>query len=104
MKIQNEIINNPFQYKIIKFLYNSSSEDNLENYIELDLQKDFDIKRLRFYNPTNLQIEKGFPFPTGGMEILDISSNGWEDINVEVGDFESSHGSITFYAKNVIEL
>lgn len=104
MKIHHNIIDKPFQYKIIGFIYNSFSEDNLENYIEMHLEKDYKIKRLRFHNPTKLKIEEGFPSATGGMEILDISSNGWENVNIEVGDFESSNGSIKFYAKTVIEV
>jgi len=38
------------------------------------------------------------------MEIWDVSNRGLENIGVEVSDFEASHGSITFVAKEVVEL
>ena len=38
------------------------------------------------------------------MEIIDVSENQLENVNVEVSDFEATHGTISFYAKEVIDL
>ena len=42
--------------------------------------------------------------PTRGMIILDVRHWQWEDIGVQVADFEASHGSVTFYAAEVMEV
>ena len=54
--------------------------------------------------PKELSIEVGFPLSTGGMYIEDISSSGLERINIQVDDFEPTHGSIRFVAYEIIEL
>ncbi len=38
------------------------------------------------------------------VKIIDISHYWWENKNIEISDFEDNHGSITFYAKQVIDL
>lgn len=101
--MNHPIIDKPWQYKIISFYYECSSENYLEHYIELVMKKGNDVKKLKFLAPTQLKIEEGFPMPTGGMEILDIHDRGWENINIEVSDFEASQGAITFFAKDVID-
>ena len=98
------IIDNPFQYDIVGFYYYADLKDFLKSYIDLTLQKDEVIRKLRFYGPQDLEIEKGFPWATGGMEILDVSNRQLSNINVWVNDFEASNGSITFWAENVIDL
>ena len=98
------IIEAPHTYDIVEFKYVVAQNFEEESYIDLTLQKG-EIKRfLRFYKPTKLKIEEGFPWPTRGMEILDVKERQMTDIGVWVHDFESSNGAITFYAKNVIDL
>ncbi|KPA33366.1 Uncharacterized protein AMR50_1908 [Leptospira interrogans] len=53
--------------------------------------------------PSGIRIEDGFPSPTGGLCILDISERQWEGKLIEVTDFESGHGAIHFFAKSVVE-
>jgi hypothetical protein len=98
------IIQNPWEYKVILFQYDCSSDDYLEHFIDLWLKKEHVIKKLRFIGPRQLIIEDGFPCPTHGMQILDVSDRGLENVNVWVSDFEASNGSITFYAKEFIEI
>jgi hypothetical protein len=38
------------------------------------------------------------------MEILDVRSHQMEGLGVRVSDFKSSWGSITFWARNVVEV
>jgi hypothetical protein len=52
----------------------------------------------------DLEIEKGFPGPTAGMEILDVRKRQMGGIGVRVGDIEASFGSITFWAREVEDL
>ena len=48
-----------------------------------------------------MQIEKGFPYATGGLYIEDVSKHGLESLNVYVGDFEAANGSIKKKKKTV---
>lgn len=98
------IIEAPFNYDIIGFNYQVNMEDPLLSYIDLTLRKENIVRRLRFYGPRDLEIEKGFPMSTGGMEILDVKNRQMADINVWVNDFEASQGAVTFWAKSVIDL
>ena len=75
-----------------------------ESFLDLRLEKNGLIRSLRFWCPKNLKIEEGFPQPTGGMQILDVSSRQLEGVAVEVSDFESSWGAITFMARSVADL
>ena len=78
--------------------------DGTDSYIDLHLSRGNEMRRLRFLRPRSLRIDEGFPEPTHGMMILVVSSKGWEDVKVEVGDFEASHGSVCFYAADVFDL
>ena len=98
------IIERPYQYQIIEMVYHVDLEDRLDSYIDLTLVKVSSTRRLRFLGPQGLEIEKGFPSPTHGMKILDISKRQWQDLGVAVLDFENSHGAITFWAKDVITI
>ena len=97
------IIEKPWEYRVIFFQYNCSSENFLEHSLDLWLQKEGTVKKLRFGAPVDLKIEAGFPNPTHGMQILDISERGLENKNIWVHDFEATPGSITFYALDVVE-
>jgi hypothetical protein len=104
MRKDYKVIDKPWEYRITKFIYECRSDDILEHYIEIRLEKGNEVKLLRFSGPRNLKIEEGFPHPTGGMEIIDVSTNGLEAINIHVNDMEASNGAITFWAKDVIEI
>lgn len=103
-EMQHAIIEKPWEYRIVFFQYDCSSENFLEHSIELWLKKENTIKKLRFIAPSDLKIEAGFPNPTHGMEIMDIKKKGLENKNIWVRDFEASSGSITFYAQDVLEI
>ena len=97
----HKIIESPHLYDIKYFAYEFDEEENGNSYIELHLKKDAQVCKLKFWAPRDLEIEKGFPWATGGMYIEDVSSHGLESISVYVGDFEASNGAITFWAKTV---
>ncbi|SFZ77356.1 hypothetical protein [Chitinimonas taiwanensis] len=100
-KIYSTVVESPHLYDIEYFAYGFDDEDNSKSYIDLHLKKGGEECKLRFWGPRDLQIEKGFPYATGGMYIEDVSKHGLDSLNVYVGDFEAAHGSITFWAKDV---
>ena len=100
----HSIIERPYQYRIIEMVYHVDLEHRLDSYIDLTLVKGSTTRWLRFWGPQGLQIEEGFPDPTGGMKIIDISKRQWQHLGVAVLDFEASHGAITFWAKDVTDL
>jgi hypothetical protein len=100
-RIYHKIIEAPHLYDIVYFAYGFDQDDNAKSYIDLHLKKDGEVCKLKFLGPRDLEVEKGFPYATGGMFIEDVSSHGLESINIYVGDFESSNGAITFWAKSV---
>jgi hypothetical protein len=98
---EHTVLDLPFEYDIVDFRYHVDRYDNARSYIDIGLEKPGDMVQLRFWGPQKLVIEDGFPNATGGMIIYDISSYEWENIGVEVADFESARGAVTFYAKSV---
>lgn len=103
-RLVHPIIEHPHKYEIVRLDYQCDRENPRDNYLDLSLRRDGVTRRLRFLRPQRLIIEEGFPAPTGGMEIFDIRHQQWDDIRVEVSDFEASHGAITSYAADVIDL
>jgi hypothetical protein len=98
------IIDSPWLYSITEFHYHVGL-DGTEPFIDLLLERDSVRRRLRFWSPQSLQIETGrFPAPTRGMEILDVSKRQLEGLGVHVTDFENTSGSITFWARDVVDL
>jgi hypothetical protein len=108
MSIEREpyhpIIDRPWQYEIAEFRYHVDPNDWSASFIDLHLRRGSVIRRLRFFAPQNLKIEPGFPLATGGMCIIDIRERQWDRVGIEVADFEGSSGSITFFARNVLDL
>lgn len=95
------ILHRPHEYDVSDFRYHIDREEPSESFIEMTLQKSTDSITLRFWQPINLKIEEGFPQPTRGMVFYDRAADGLENIGVEVADFESSSGALTFFAHSV---
>lgn len=98
------IIDRPHEYDIVRFDLHNDPLDCRNSYLDLTLQRHHVIRRLRFLRPTRIVIEEGFPAATNGMVILDIRDRQWDDLRVEVTDFEASHGKVTFLAADVVDL
>ncbi len=92
------------EYEITRLDYHHNPEDRREDYLDLVLRRGDSVRRLRFLGPTCLRIEDDFPSPTHGMVILDIRQRQWEGVGVEVDDFENCPGSVTFCARDVLDL
>jgi hypothetical protein len=98
------IIQKPWTYEIILFSYSNDPRNYKNSFIDLSLQRDDEIRRLRFLAPQDLKIEPGFPHTTGGMAILDVRERQLDGLGVRVADFEASWGAVTFWARDVIDL
>lgn len=98
------IIDRPHEYDIIRFDLHNDPLDCRNSYLDLTLQRRNTIRRLRFIRPQRIVIEEGFPTATHGMIFLDIRDRQWDDLRIEVADFEASNGSLTFCAADVIDL
>lgn len=75
------IINKPWEFTIADLHYHTASLGE-ESYIDLVLRRRTEVRRRRFWSPRQLMIEEGFPAPTRGMEILDVSARGMEGVGV----------------------
>lgn len=99
---EHHIIDRPWEWTISTLHYHVGL-DGTEPYIDLDMHRDVEVRRLRFWSPEQFQVEEGFPCPTHGMIIFDITERGYDRCSVWVTDFEASSGSITFWARDVID-
>jgi hypothetical protein len=99
LKKQHPVIEAPFSYNLASFLWSISPVDQSQSFIELHLEKNGLVKKIRFDQPTEVEIEKGFSGCISGLEILDISSWQLCNIGVEVSNFEPLEG-ISFKSKN----
>ncbi len=95
------ILDRPHRYRIVEFRYVIDWDEPRLSFIDMRLCLDSDEVALRFWQPVNLSIEAGFPHPTGGMVFYDRSADSLQDIGIDVADFESSHGSVLFSAREV---
>ncbi|PHS19060.1 MAG: hypothetical protein COA78_01465 [Blastopirellula sp.] len=102
-ELPHSIIDNPHEYHILRMCYEVKN-NGCESFLDLHLAKGDLTRRLRFWSPQDLEIEKGFPQPTSGMQILDVRSHQMDGIGVRVSDSEATLGAITFWARDVIDL
>jgi hypothetical protein len=58
------IIQHPWTYEIQSFTYHRNRSDLRRSYIDLILRKGSEVRRLRFFDPSDLKIGAGFPEPT----------------------------------------
>lgn len=97
------IIERPHEYRIVDMRYYIGFGDE-EPFLDLFLSRGSTVRRLRFWSPSDLEIEKGFPGSTSGMQIFDVRDRQMDGLGVRVEDFEASWGAITFWAREVVDL
>jgi hypothetical protein len=97
------IIDQPWKYEIIEFCFSRNLDDWRSAHLDLTLQRDSTIRRLRFLGAQSISIEEGFPIRTSGVCILDVSRRQLDGLSVHVTDFEASQGKIEFWASEVID-
>ena len=101
---QHPILDRAWEYRIDSFHFEVDHEEPNSSFLDIAFRKNGSVRKLRFLAPRDLEIEKGFPAPTGGMMILDVSSRQLEGVGVQVVDREASHGAVTFLAREVVEV
>lgn len=98
------ILAHAWRYEIVTFLLERDPEDGSEPYLDLTLRYEHRRRKLRFWSPVDLEIERGGPRMTSGLVIKDIRARGLEGLGVQVDDFEASQGSVRFLARAVEEI
>jgi hypothetical protein len=97
---EHPILEKGFEYEIVGFNFQKDIKNEIEPYIDITLQKNEKIRRLRFLSPINIKVENGFHMDYG-FQIID-SSDKFLDHKIEVENFET--GSIYFRARKVVDL
>jgi hypothetical protein len=75
-----------------------------EPFLDLTLRRHSEERRLRFWSPQDLEIEKGGPRHARGFCNLDVRARQLDGLAVRVDDYEGSHGVVRFWARDVEEL
>ena len=101
---EHDILPDARSYSIVAFHLERDLEGGSEPFLDLTLRRGAERRILRFWSPRDLEIERGGPTYTGGLQISDISSQGLEDLTVRVWDCEGSRGAVSFVAKRVENL
>lgn len=100
---RHPVIDRPCDFEIGEFRYHVGL-DGSEPHIDLSLQRGTVVRRLRFWSPQDLKIEEGFPKRTGGLAIMDVRGRQLDGVGVWVTDFEASLGTMSFWARSVVDL
>ena len=95
------IVPRAWEYRIVGLGLELSPVDEDEPYLDLTLRKGEDVRRLRFWSPVDLEVERGGPSMTWGLVIRDVKNRGLEGIGVRVDDFEGGNGAVRFAARDV---
>lgn len=90
------ILDRAFEWEIVGLNLDMLASEDKEAHLDLVLHRAQERCVLRFWSPTELEIEKGGPSRTGGLVILDISSRQLSNLGVRVDDVESSPGASAF--------
>ena len=101
--LDHPILEKPWEYSIVGVDFRRTLDNSAESFIDLVLERDSVIRRLRFFRPVDIRLDEGFP-ASPGLCILDVSTHGLEGIRVRVEDFEASGGGLRFWARDVVDL
>jgi hypothetical protein len=96
------IIDSPWNYQLIEFVYHRDHEWT-RSYIDMVLEQEGVVRRLRFFGPQSLKLSEGLP-NCSGMCILDIRGRQMEGLGVRVCTFEAAWGVPCFWASRVVDL
>lgn len=100
--LEHSILPEAFRYDLERIDWHPSFVPG-QCFIDLTFRNDDERRRLRFLDPSQVEVDRGFMGQASGMVIYDISGRGWEGIKIEVANFESDP-NITFYASDVVDL
>jgi hypothetical protein len=102
-EFDHPIIERPWEFEVVELLFTHDPGDCRSARIDLTLQNGSHVRRLRFTGVQSPTIEEGFPRPTHGLTILDVSNWQLDGLKVRVTDHEASTGAIRFWARDVTD-
>ena len=97
------IIDAPFRWQLREFCYRRDYADDAASYIDLVLARDGVERRLRFFAPRDVELDRGW-LNGSGLYIRDVSGRGLEGVGVRVGSFEPDWCVPSFWASHVVEV
>lgn len=97
------ILPDPYTWDLVEFTYRLDPDDGRESYIDLVFARNGVVRRLRFFNPRDLEMSRGLP-NSFGLCILDVNGRQLEGVGVRVANFEQSYGAPSFWAARVVEV
>lgn len=97
--VHHPILAKPWTYQVVGFSFQVGEERSFTK-VDLLLAKEGEQVRLRFHGVHEFEVEKGFPWISSGMVILDQSGRGMEDSRIQVSNFEQDP-AIRFWARRV---
>jgi hypothetical protein len=98
------ILPEAWRYEIVGLRLERAPEDGREPFLDLTVKLGDRRPTLRFWSPTDIEIERGGPYVTSGLTIKDVRSRGMEGVGVKVDDFEATTGAVRFVARSVEDL
>ena len=97
---RHTILPDAWRYEITGLHLELAPGDGAEPFLDLTVRLGDDVRRLRFYSPQDVEIERGGPV-SGGLTILDVRGRQLDRLGVRVDDYEASPGSLRFWARDV---
>lgn len=100
----HSILPRAWEFEIVGLRLEKEPLDGSEAFLDLSLRRGDERRVLRFWSPSDLEVERGGPTMTGGLVIRDLRGRGLDRISVKVDDFEASLGAVRFVARTVEEV
>jgi hypothetical protein len=97
----HDILPEAWRWEIVGVHLERAPEDGGEPFLDLTLRLGRDRRRLRFWSPSDIEIERGGPCMTAGLVIKDLRPRGLDGLTVAVDDFEATVGATRFVARSV---
>ncbi|MEM6474418.1 MAG: hypothetical protein AAF802_33100 [Planctomycetota bacterium] len=94
------ILESPHLYDVVGFNYQRPIND--EPFVDVTLRLGDTERCLRFFNPSELELEVGFPM-CSGLQITDVSDRQLSGIRVRVDCVEPITGAMRFWAREVVD-
>lgn len=101
---EHPILPRAFEWRIVSLALDKEPFDDGEPRLDLAVRRGSDRRILRFWSPTELEIEQGGPAYTGGLVLYDLRRRGLDHLGVRVDDSEGSRGAIRFLARAVEDI
>jgi len=99
--LDHDILSEAWRWEIVGFCLERAPEDGGEPFLDLTLRLGESRRRLRFWSPSDIEIERGGPYMTSGLVIKDLRPRGLDGLAVAVDDFEATTGATRFVARSV---